>query len=289
MPLLAKQVEGKLLLLRFDGSVAFEIPAPPLREGSPEWKTPGYEDCRFDDSGHYLWCAARISDDEIEVQLRETDGWSVVSRTVVEDQLGNASAVFFPMPDPATFSLYFTEPGGETCVYWAARDGIHTRFALEPNLCDAPPVFAPSGREFLVIGYTYGTVQSYRYPVVQPAGICESPFGADDCFHGSLCYLDDTRALAGSLNGRMAVLDTPSMRVVNELTIESHEPRPVEEYYPTLTGDGELYTDIESFLRLGTISSSSTTTRRPAECCAFLSTTFRIARHAERSFRRGTP
>jgi hypothetical protein len=38
MPLLAKQVEGKLLLLRFDGSVAFEIPAPPLREGSPEWR-----------------------------------------------------------------------------------------------------------------------------------------------------------------------------------------------------------------------------------------------------------
>src|SRR5215831_18276223 len=56
MPLLAKIEQrwqkpdkGKLLLLRFDGSMVFEIPAPPLREGSPEWETPGYTDCRFDD------------------------------------------------------------------------------------------------------------------------------------------------------------------------------------------------------------------------------------------------
>src|SRR5262245_6473091 len=176
MPLLAKIEQrwqkpdkGKLLLLRFDGSIAFEIPAPPLRKGSPEWETPGYTDCRFDDSGRHLWCAARISADEIEVQLRETDDWSVVSRTVVEDPLGD-SATFFPTPDRGTFSLYFAEGGGETCVYWAARDGVHTRFALEPGLRDAPPVFAPSGREFLVIDFTYGTVQRYRYPVVQPAG-----------------------------------------------------------------------------------------------------------------------
>ena len=113
---------------------------------------------------------------------------------------------------------------------------------------DAPPVFAPSGREFLVIDFTYGAVQRYRYPVVQPAGVCESPFGA---FHVSLCYLDDTRALAGSLNGRMAVLDTPTMRVVNELIIEGHEPRPLDEYYPRLAGDRELCTDISDFWRLG--------------------------------------
>ena len=239
MPLLAKIEQrwqkpdkGKLLLLRFDGSMVFEIPAPPLREGSPEWETPGYTDCRFDDSGRYLWCAARISADEIEVQLRETDGWSVVSQTVVEDPLGEASATFFPTPDPGTFSLYLAEAGGDTRVYWAARDGVHTRFALEPSLCDAPPVFAPSGREFLVIDFTYGTVQRYRYPVVQTAGVCESPFGADEPFHVSLCYLDDTRALAGSLNGRIAVLDTPTMHVVNELAVDGHD-------------------DISSFTRLG--------------------------------------
>ena len=257
MPLLAeiehrwqKPDQGKLLLRRFDGSIALEIPAPSRREGSPEQKTAGYEDCRFDDSGRYLWCAARISADQIEVLLRETDGWSVVSRTIVEDPFGE-SANFLPMPDPWSFSLYFAEGGGDVRVYWAARDGAHTRFALEPNLCDAPPVFAPSGREFLVIDFTYGTVRRYRYPVVQPAGVCESPFGVDEPFHDPLCYPDDTCALAGSLNGRIAVLVTSTMRVANELTIEGHEPRPVEEHYPNLTGNGGLCSDVASFARLG--------------------------------------
>ena len=150
MPLLAKiehrwqkPDEGKLLLLRFDGSIAFEIPTPQRRKGSPARETPGYTDCRFDDDGRYLWCAARISADEIEVQRRETDGWSVVSRTLVEDPLGEGSATFFPTPEPGTFSLWFAEGGGGSCVYWAARDGVDTRFALEPSLCDPTPPCSP--------------------------------------------------------------------------------------------------------------------------------------------------
>jgi hypothetical protein len=43
----------------------------------------------------------------------------------------------------------------------------------------------------------------------------------------------------------------PTMRVVNELTIEGHEPRPAEEYYPNLTGDRNLCTDIGEVSRLG--------------------------------------
>ncbi len=256
MPLLAEIVEtrwgkpdqGKLLLRRFDGSIALDIPAPPLREGSLILEVAGYTDCQFDDRGRHLWCAARVSSDQIEVQLRETDGWSVVSRTLVEG--GYDSALFFRTPDPGTLSLWFAE--GEACVYWAARDGVHTRYAPEPSLYGTtPPEFSPSGREFLVIDSVYGGVQRYRFPVVQLLGACESPFGADEPFDVSLCYLTDTQALAGSLNGRIAVLDTPTMRVVNELTIEGHEPRPVEEYHPTLTGNGELCTDIASFARLG--------------------------------------
>ena len=85
MPLLAVIERGlrRLLLLRFDGSIAFEIPAP-LREGSPEWVAGGYDDCLFDESGRYLWCAVAVSTDQIDFQLRETDGRSVVSRTLVD-------------------------------------------------------------------------------------------------------------------------------------------------------------------------------------------------------------
>ena len=258
LPLLALIERGswKLRLLRFDDSIAFEIPAPPLREGSPEWLRRGYDHCLFDESGRYLWCAASVSTDQIEVQLRETEGWSVVSRTLVDDPFGAnsrsaSSAMLLPTAEPETLSLWLADGQGGACVYWVARDGVHIRCALEPCLSDTtPPEFSPSGREFLVIDL-YRLVKRFRYPVVELLGACESPFGADEPFFSSLCYLNNARALAVSLNGRIAVLDTPTMRVVNELTIEGHEPRPTEEYHPSLVGDRKLCTDISEVTRLG--------------------------------------
>ena len=258
LPLLALIERGsrKLRLLSFDGSTAFEISAPPLREGSPEWMRSGYDHCLFDDSGRYLWCAARVSTDQVEVQLRETDGWSVVSRTLVDDPFGPSSAgassaMLLPTAEPGTLSLWFADGQGGACVHWVARDGVRVSCSPEPSLCDTtPPEFSPGGREFLVIDL-YGAVRRFSYPVVEQFGICESPFGDDEPFRFSLCYLDNARALAVSLNGRIAVLDTPTMRVVNELTIEGHEPRPAEEYYPNLAGDRNLCTDIGDVTRLG--------------------------------------
>jgi hypothetical protein len=218
--------------------------------------TGGYHHCLFDASGRYLWCAASVSADQIEVQLRETDGWSVVSRIRVEDPFGASSAgansaMFLATAEPKTLSLWLADGQGGACVYWVARDGVHIRCALEPSLCDTtPPEFAPNGREFLVIDL-YGAVQRFRYPAVELLGSWQSPFGAGEPFRFFVCYLDHKRALALSLNGRIAVLDTAAMRVANELSIEGHEPRPVEEYYPTLAGDRALCTDISCFERLG--------------------------------------
>jgi hypothetical protein len=254
LPLFALIEHGswKLRLLGFDGSIAFEIPPPPLREGSPEWMGGGYDHCLFDESGRYLWCAASVSTDQTELQLRETDGWSVVSRTLVKDPNSAASSpMLLPTAEPETLSLWIPDGQGGASVYWVARDGVHIRCALEPCLsATTPPEFSPSGREFLVTE-SYGPVQKFSYPVVELLGVCESPFGDDDPFDVSLCHLNDTRALAASLKGRIALLDTPTMRVANELTIEGHEPRPTEEYHPNLAGDRNLCTDIREVTRLG--------------------------------------
>lgn len=91
---------GKLLVLGFDGSPMFEEVAPRLPEGSPEGLTGGYTDCRFDESGAYLLCAANVSKDHVEIQLRETGRWSVVSRIVVADPLFAASLHFIPRQGP---------------------------------------------------------------------------------------------------------------------------------------------------------------------------------------------
>jgi hypothetical protein len=113
-----------------------------------------------------------------------------------------------------------------------------------PGECAAARIL-PSGGEFLTI------VELGRAPPAELLGVCESPNGADDPFETSVCYLDNSQALACSTNGRIAVVDTRSMRVVEELAIEGHEPRPTKEYYPRLIGDSSLCTDISYIARVG--------------------------------------
>lgn len=131
------------------------------------------------------------------------------------------------------------------------RDGSSLCITIEPCLKNTvPPVFSPSGDEFLTIVELGTALERYRYPPAELLGVCESPYGADDPFETSLCYLGNSRVLACSTNGRIAVVDARSMRVVDELAIEGHEPRPTEEYYPRLVGDRSLCTDISYIARV---------------------------------------
>jgi hypothetical protein len=253
-PLLAlvEHGSGKLFVLGFDGSPMFEEPAPRLPEGSPECMTGGYTDCQCDLSGTYLLCAATVSEDNVEIQLRETDRWSVVSRAVVEDPFGASSASFHSTTRPDTWALWLAAGQDGQCVFWVMRDDSSLRATIEPCLENAlPPAFSPSGGEFLTIVELGRALERYRYPPAELLGVCESPYGADDPFETSVCYLDNSQALACSTNGRIAVVDTRSMRVVEELAIEGHEPRPTKEYYPRLIGDSSLCTDISYIARVG--------------------------------------
>jgi hypothetical protein len=251
-PLLAltNSETGRLTVIGFDGTTIFRQDAPALPAGSPEWMMAGYTDCRFDDRGNWLLCAARASEDHIEVQLRETEGWSIVDRIVVADPFGGSAASFHPTARPDTWALWLAAGQDGQCTCWLTRDGDSLGAAIESCLEDAiPPVSSPDGDAFLTIEVS-GPLRRYRYPQVELLGSCDSPYGEDDLFGTSLCYLDSTRALAGSDNGRIAAVDTAAMRVVNEVIIEGHEPRPTEDYYyPQLVGDRRQCTDISYFER----------------------------------------
>jgi hypothetical protein len=242
---------GRLVVLRFDGSPVFQEDPPRPPKGSPEWMTAGYTDCRFDAIGTYLLCAARASEDHIEVQLRETEGWSIVDQAVVADPFGGSAASFHSTARPDAWALWLAAGQDGQCVYWLTCDGGRLHAAIEPSLENTvPPAFSPGGDEFLTIEVP-GPLRRHRFPQAELLGACESPFGADDLFEISLCYLDDTRALAGTASGRIAVVDTPTMRVVNEVVVEGHEPRPTEDYHPVLTGEMQLCTDTLYFERIG--------------------------------------
>jgi hypothetical protein len=76
---------------------------------------------------------------------------------------------------------------------------------------------------------------------------------ADDFFAESYCYFDNRYALAGTNAARVFLVDTAQMRLVEEMAIEGHEPRPVGEYYPTLADQPGLCTDLGWFTRVGDV------------------------------------
>lgn len=153
-----------------------------------------HTDCQFDESGAYLLCAANVSNDHVEIQLRETDRWSVVSRVVVADPHIWSLASFHSTARSDTWALWLD---GGLCAYWVMRDGGSLRAVIEPCLQDkVPPEFSPSGDEFLTIDRLGIELQRYRYPPAELLGVCEIPYGDDlfatDPFGGSLCYLDNS-------------------------------------------------------------------------------------------------
>jgi hypothetical protein len=250
-PLLAvvEQKTCRLRVLSFDGSPIFE-----------EATAPGMLCCRFDSSGDYLWCAARLSKDKVEIQLRETASWRILGRDVVQDPFGGSDASLHPDGGTKAMALWLAAGQDGQCVYSITRDGVRIGCALDPRLRDTtPPVFLPNSEEFLVNEgddvkrYNAASAEDLAAEDLeaQDLGVCESPFGEDDPFDCFMCYLNDSWALAGSVNGRIAVIHAPDMRILAELVVEGHEPRPAEAYFPALADDDAICTDISSFERVG--------------------------------------
>lgn len=230
----------------------FEDGAPAVRNGSGP-SSPGFCDCFFDDRGAYLWCVANVSGRQVEVQLRETYGWSVVASFMVEDRCGGSHPLFFRTSKPDVLTLWL--PGGQngsSCCYWLRLEHDAVTCVTDPALDGAlPPAFSPGGREFLAVDQQ-GGVQRFAYPDVRSTGGCSLLPGDDRALdYCPPCYLDERLVLVMSEQQRMFLLDAFAMHVVRELVIEGHEPMPAEWRDPRRMGDRRLCTDVASFDRVG--------------------------------------
>jgi hypothetical protein len=244
---------GKLYIVDFEGKRLFEQAAPRPRKKAEDWQRKGFEGCYFDQNENHFWSVARRSADKVEVELRETERWSVLSSILVEDPFEESSCSFHPTCKPDVIALWLAAGQNGQGVYWITKYPGWLAAELEPFLENtSPPVFAPEGNEFLVID-DVPTVCKYGFPTERKLGVCRSRWGDEDYFGDSLCYLDATNALVKSHHGRLFRIDLRAMKVADEIIFQDHEPRPVEEYYPSLAGEKALCTDIAYFARFGEI------------------------------------
>ena len=242
---------GKLSIVNFAGKRLFEEEAPRPHKKAEDWERKGFEGCFFHQNENYLWSVARRSADKLEVQLRETERWSVVSSVLVEDPFEESSCSFHSTCKPDMTALWLAAGQNGQRTYWITKTPNALAVEHELFLEDTtPPVFAPKGNEFLVID-DLPSVCKYHYPTERKLGVCRPRRG--DYFGGCLCYLDATNALVHTHHNRLFRIDLRLMKVADEIIVQGHEPRPVEEYHPSLVGDKTLSTDIAYVARFGEI------------------------------------
>jgi hypothetical protein len=91
------------VIVNFEGQVLF-WEKPPFWDESPQTtifpdypRFSGFQSCYFDEDEKRLWCAARLSAaDEVELQLRRVDDWSIVDKDVVKDPFSLSYFLFSP-------------------------------------------------------------------------------------------------------------------------------------------------------------------------------------------------
>jgi hypothetical protein len=252
-PLLAviDDAAGSLVVMDFEGRRVLEQQARQQRKNVDQWLRPGFNGCCFDQAGDCLWCVARLSPETVEVQLRETERWAVLGSVAIEDPFEESHCSFHATSRPDVAALWLAAGQNGQRVFWVTKDLDSVSFEAEPFLEDTtPPVFSPNGDEFLVIEGLW-SVCKYRFPTDRKLGTCRSKWGEEDYFGSCLCYLDDATALVQTHHGRLFRIDLRKMKIQKEVVVRGHEPRPVEQYYPSLIGDKTLCTDITGFTRLG--------------------------------------
>jgi hypothetical protein len=249
-PILAVVEEtGVLSIHTFDAHARFRLDPSEPNDGNSS--QPGFHDCMFDGNGEHLWCTNRVSETDIEIQLRRVGDMCIETATVLADVFhGGGWATLHPSGARDAAVLWLSNGQGESQVYWLTNSpGDGLRCEDEPNVENySPPVFSPSGEEFLTVGLE--GLCRYRWSKQNWGQSLRCPGQPTDAFAHSLAYLDETRALAGTHEGRVYLIDAKRMRVLDEVICESHKLQTRDSQLADVK-DKVFGTDLSSCVRIG--------------------------------------
>ena len=206
------------------------------------------ESCRFSPSGRSLWSAFHVSGETAALEIRETKNWQFVARAEVPDPFEDSSLMLFRYPSEDRVVLWVAAGQDGQCLYWGHYNGSKLTVEQFPDLTDTtPPGFDRSGERFLVV--SGDSVRHYQYPAGPELGRMIWPFDGDPPGE-TVSFVGAEHALIHSGEGNLFLIDLRQMRIADEIRVRGHEPRPVDELYPNLRGEGGLCSDLSTFVPL---------------------------------------
>lgn len=239
---------GSISIQTLSGKLVTQL--EPTHKLAKSQSTKGYSNCFFDLSGKYIWLATPQSDDECEISLLKTNDWSVTHRERIHDDFFASNWSFQSLRRPDSVSLYIAAgQDGQEVHFLKQKDGHFTRRRIDLLSNSTPPVFSPDSERFLTLNEENGICQ-FDFASMTRIGSEMYFTDEDDQFDTSMCYLDSQRLLVSTNAGRIFMVNADKMLITDEIALERHEPRPTHVYYPTLTDDNGIATDISWYQQL---------------------------------------
>jgi hypothetical protein len=207
-----------------------------------------FEAALFSHSGKFLWSAFHIQGAKAVLEVLDTTNWGLVAKAEVPDPFENSALMLFAHPAEERVVLWVAGGQDGQCLYWGHFAGSRVALKRFPELTNTtPPCFDRAGKRFLVV--SDGAVRLYQFPKGPELGRIQWQL-ADDPPAESIAFVGEERALVHSGNGRLFLIDLKCLQIVEEIQISGHEPRPAYELYPNLYPDGDLCSDLSTFLPL---------------------------------------
>src|SRR5262245_54151133 len=151
---------GKTLsILRLDGHLIYEEKAEAPSAGD-------FDNLLFSANQKALWAVRHIGNEQVELQVRETAGWQVVRRAVLDEPAPPTAFFLYEHPEKQALAIWAGAGQDGQWMYWVYDNGKELHVFQVPQLTfTGPPSFHPAGGEFLIVqGDGNEELRRYTFP-----------------------------------------------------------------------------------------------------------------------------
>ncbi len=206
-----------------------------------------YECAAFSLEGN-LWLIERLGHEQLKLKIYDGE-LELLTTLDIEDSLFDSHLFLTAVPKSNDMILELAAgQDGSSIILLTFENNLVEVKDMFPESCLSCPAFNEDGTKFLTLEFYDGILYHYSYPQLELLGEFEYDMESEVC--GTIIYLNSESAII-SYDYRYFLLDIDSMKIVEEIIVEGHEPVATEKIYPNLEGDESLITDISDMRVVG--------------------------------------
>jgi hypothetical protein len=232
--------------------------------GNILWNQSGaFDTVLFSESGKEIWAAKHIGKDRIGIQAFSLSGALIAEKEIADELYGSHLWLFdIPHSEDAGMQLAAGQDGVKVLRLRLDRpSNAITEKEMFPGTSCVEPVWFPDTKQLLTLENDEGLFCRYSWPELSLAGkqAPDEYEGDDEEFDEglepgfSIIALDEETAIIQNCRYQYYLFDAGTMTRGEEIKITGFEPRPTNDFYPSLTDDTAPFSPIMTLAQIGNL------------------------------------